>query len=125
MLERKWKIIYYEDENNKSEIREFIDRLKPRSKAKALAWIEILSNKGPNLLRPFADTLEDGIHELRIKLSGDQVRILYFFCYKDFIVLTNSFIKRTDKVPTAEILKCKEMREDFLKKHDEKSIGRK
>jgi phage-related protein len=124
MVERNWKIIYYEDDKNESEINKFIDGLKPRSKSKVLSWIDILSEKGPNLLRPFADTLEDGVHELRIKLAGNQARILYFFCYKDYIVLTNFFIKKTDKVPAAEILKCKKMRDDFLKRNDEKCTGR-
>ena len=49
------------------------------------------------------DLLQDGIHELRIKLSGVQVRILYFFCYKDIIILTNIFDKHTDRVPKSEI----------------------
>jgi len=38
-----------------------------------------LEKQGPNLPRPYTDLLEDGIHELRIKLSGEQIRILYFF----------------------------------------------
>jgi len=66
------------------------------------------------LPRPYADLLEDGIHELRIKLTGTQVRILYFFCYRNTIVLTNVFDKHSDKVPKKQIKLAKENRNDFL-----------
>ena len=85
---------------------EFIDSSKSKNQAKILSLISYLEDLGPNLPRPYADILEDGIHELRIKLSGDQIRILYFFCYKSFIVLTHVFNKNTDKVPKSEIKKA-------------------
>jgi phage-related protein len=65
-----------------------------------------------------------GFTNLRIKLSGDQVRVLYFFCYKDFIILTHAFNKTTDKVPKSEIKKTKKFREDFLKKFKEEQLRR-
>jgi phage-related protein len=78
--------------------------------------------KRPNLTRPYADLLGDGIHELRIKLTGKQVRILYFFCYRQYIILTHSFVKNTDKVPTNAINKAKRLREDFLKRYNETKL---
>ncbi len=84
--------------------------------------IAALEEKGPNLSRPYADLLKDGIHELRVKLSGNQVRVLYFFCYRDFIVLTNVFTKTTAKVPEADIREAKRCRDDFLKRTDEKML---
>ncbi|WP_039927931.1 type II toxin-antitoxin system RelE/ParE family toxin, partial [Leptospira yanagawae] len=74
------------------------------------------------ITRPYADLLIDGIHELRIKLSGSQIRILYFFCYKDYIILTNQFVKNTDKVPNSEINKAIKRRESFLQKYTEKIL---
>lgn len=114
----KWKIIYYEDLQNESEIFNFINNLKENHQAKVLAWLSMLEEKWPNLPRPYADSLTDGIHELRIKLSGNQIRILYFFCYKDFIILTNYFNKKTDKVPKMEIEKAIKRKGDFLKRFD-------
>jgi len=78
--------------------------------------------RGPNLPRPYADLLKDGIHELRVKLSGNQVRISYFFCWRDFIVLTNVLMKTTDKVPESEINNAKKCRDDFLKRIDEEML---
>jgi hypothetical protein len=74
-----WRIIYYEDANSESEVYSYIEAQDLRVQAKLFAWIDMLSEKGPNLTRPYADLLEDGIHELRIKLTSRQVRILYFF----------------------------------------------
>ena len=66
--------------------------------------------------------MEDGIHELRIKLTGTQVRILYFFCYQNIIILTNVFVKHSDKVPKEQIRIAKENRKDFLNRFSEKDI---
>ncbi len=81
-----------------------------------------METQGPNLPRPYADLLEDGIHELRLKLSGDQVRILYFFCFRDFIVLTHGFVKRTRRVPQSEIDLARKYRTDFLSRYDEQRL---
>lgn len=94
--------------------------MKDRQRAKALAWIGLLQDHGVNLHRPFADTLKGGIHELRMKITGDQLRILYFFCFQNKIVLTHCFNKTTDKVPAKEIRLAQKYREDFLKRHDKR-----
>ena len=95
-----------------------MESTKPREQAKILSLFELLEEKGPILPRPYADILDDGIHELRVKLSGKQIRILYFFCYRDFIVLTHAFQKKTTRVPKAELNKAKKYRDDFLYRAD-------
>ena len=119
-----WQVIYYEGANQVSEVFDFVSNRKESEKAKVLALLAILEEQGPQLPRPYADLLEDGIHELRIKLSGNQVRILYFFCFREFIVLTNVFIKNTDKVPVKEIKKAQNIRADFLHHYNEQSMRR-
>ena len=119
---RRWHVVYYEDANGRCEVREFIAKRTRAEQAKAYALFAVLEERGPQLPRPYADLLKDGIHELRVKLKGDQVRVLYFFCYRDFIVLTHSFVKRTGKVPEAEIRKAKRLRADFLQRRDERSL---
>ena len=122
--QRKWRVMYFEDTRGYSQVFEFIENRKVREKAKVLAWLEQLEQQGPNLPRPYADLLEEGIHELRVKLSGNQVRILYFFCFRDFIILTNVLIKTTDKVPRNEIQTAKKCRTDFLTRYNEQNIRR-
>jgi len=103
-------------------VKEFIDTRKDRDQAKIFSWLSLLVERGPDLPRPYADLLTDGIHELRLKLSGDQVRILYFFCYKEYIILTHVFTKQTDVVPPSEIKRAQKCRDDFLSRFDEKKI---
>ncbi|TGM22822.1 type II toxin-antitoxin system RelE/ParE family toxin [Leptospira selangorensis] len=122
-MSTKWKILYFtEKADQPSEIEIFINSKNERNQAKIFAWLDKLAELGPNLPRPYSDLLIDGIHELRIKLSGSQIRILYFFCYKDYIILTNQFVKNTDKVPKAEINKAIKRRETFLQKYTEKIL---
>ena len=123
-MPQPWRIVYYESIEGQCPMREFIDARSEREQAKLLSWIELLTDRGPNLPRPYSDLLEDGIHELRVILSGDQVRCLYFFCYRHFIVLTHAFVKRTGQVPKAEIRKSQEMRADFLNRFDERQLKR-
>lgn len=109
-----WTVIYYEAENGKCHIENFISSRSKNNKAKILSLLSILEEKGPTLPRPYADLLRDGIHELRIKLSGDQIRVLYFFCYQEFIILTHAFQKKSSKVPKSEIEKAIKLKDDFL-----------
>lgn len=112
-----YRVLYYEDINQKSQIFNYIEKLKDNEQIKVLNWIKKLQEEGPNLPRPYADYLRDDIYELRVKLTGDQIRILYFFCFKDYIVLTHSFRKNTQKVPPKEIKKALICRNDFLERY--------
>jgi phage-related protein len=123
-MSNKWNVSYYIEADGTKPVEEYIRKLSLNERAKTLAFVEKLEEKGPNLHRPYADLLEDGIYELRIKLTGTQVRILYFFCYKDIIVLTNIFDKHTDKVPKSEIKLAKRNRDDFLMRFSEQDIRR-
>jgi len=123
-MSKKWHVLYYIDPDGIKPVENYIRKLSIDERAKTLALIGHLEEKGPNLHRPYADLLEDGIHELRIKLTGTQVRILYFFCYQDVMILTNVFDKHTDKVPVSEIKLAKKNRSDFLSRYTEQEIRR-
>ena len=122
IMDRKWHVLYYEAKDGSCPIQVFIDSRKERDGAKILSWIALLEEQGPNLPRPYADLLTDGIHELRVKLSGDEVRLLYFFCFRDFIVLTHAFVKRTRRVPQSEINQARKYQADFLNRFDEQKL---
>lgn len=113
-----FEILFYKDSSGNVPVQQFIDSLDEREQAKMVAMIGYLQAYGFNAVRPNADILLDGIHELRTKITGDQVRTLYFFCYRNYIILTHSFIKRTNEVPEKEIRTAIHYREDFLKRFD-------
>jgi hypothetical protein len=109
-----WHILYCDAGLKACPVSEFIDACPPRHQVKILRFLSLLEEMGPTLPRPYADILHDGIHELRIKLSGEQVRLLYFFCYQKFIVLYYAFVKSASRVPERFILKVVGYRERLL-----------
>jgi phage-related protein len=121
-MNKGWQVLYYSRKDGSMPVKEYIDKLSLRERAKAMAFIGLLEERGPNLPRPYADLLGEGIHELRIKLTGTQTRILYFFCYQNSIVLTNVFDKHTEKVPKAPIKLAQKSRTDFLSRFTENEI---
>jgi hypothetical protein len=121
-MKNAWCVIYYETVDGKCPVRDFINSRNKENQTKILSMINYLEEHGPHLPRPYADLLADGIHELRTKLSGDEGRTLYFFCYKRFIILTHTFIKHENVVPTKEINKAITLRTDFLNRYTEKNL---
>ena len=63
---KKWYVTYYSKQDGSKPVEKYLKKLPINERAKTLAFIELLEEKGPNLHRPYADLLEDGIHELRI-----------------------------------------------------------
>ena len=95
--------------------KEFIKSLEPKMKAKVLRTIELLETNGTDLRLPYSEHLDDGIFELRTKISSNITRVLYFFYIGNRAILTNGFIKKTQKTPKEELLKAKKYKESFLR----------
>jgi hypothetical protein len=113
-VNQKWHILYCDDDLPRCPITEFIETCPPKHQVKILRFLSLLEELGPNLPRPYADILYDGVHELRVRLSGQHVRLLYFFCFQKFIILYYGFVKNTSRVPDFFIRKVITYREDFL-----------
>ena len=114
MLAQQWHIVYCDEHTDPCPVTEFIDRLAPKHQVKIIRFLSLLQEMGPTLPRPYADLLRDGIHELRIKLSGDQIRMLYFFCFRKFIVFYIAFVKNRSRVPETLIERVRRYRNKFL-----------
>lgn len=80
--------------------------------------IDILEQYGNQLREPYSKSLDDGIFELRAKVGSDISRVLYFFYYEGRIILTNGFVKKTQKTPQNEIALSKKYRRGFLEGND-------
>lgn len=99
----KYEILFYKNERGEVPIQDFIDSLQHKVQTKFMKTIELLSDEGSNLKRPYSDYLKEGIRELRIKFSPNEYRALYFFVSGNKIVITHAFVKKTDQVPEEEI----------------------
>ena len=107
------EIVFYEKENGEIPVKDFLDSLDIKMRKKALGQIVILESYGRTLREPYSKYIKDGIFELRIQFSSDISRIFYFFYVGDKIVLTNGFIKKTQKTPPKEIEKALKYKEDY------------
>ena len=97
-----YEIILYDTEDGKCPVAEFLNSLAPKILAKTLRTIDLLEQNGPVLREPYSKSIGNGIFELRTKYGSDINRILYFFIIGHKIILTNGFIKKTNKLPISE-----------------------
>ncbi|MBO4727804.1 MAG: type II toxin-antitoxin system RelE/ParE family toxin [Spirochaetaceae bacterium] len=82
-------------------------------RAKIERSIAILQQAGPELRLPYSEHLEDGIFEVRAKQGTNITRVLYFFFIGKKIILTNGFIKKTQKTPKEQLALAKKYRDEY------------
>ena len=109
---------FYEKENGEQPAKEFMLSLDKKLRAKLADTIMILQDNGYELREPYSKHISEGIFELRAKQGSDITRVMYFFYVDRHIILTNGFIKKTQKTPQSEIEKAKRYRSDYLKRKE-------
>jgi len=108
-----FEVDYYQLPNGEKPVKKFIDSLDTNMRSKALGSIEILEKYGNTLREPYSKSMGKGIYELRIRFAGDITRIFYFFIINNKIILTNGFIKKTEKTPPSELAIAGKYKADY------------
>lgn len=111
---QEFEILFYDKPNGEEPAKEFLLSLDVKMRAKMLRTIEMLQNNGYDLREPYSKSLGDGILELRAKVGSDISRVMYFFLVGRKAILTNGFIKKTQKTPKEEIARAKSYRDEYL-----------
>lgn len=114
-----YDVEYYEKADGSRPAEDFILSQDAKMQAKIFATLELLEIKGPGLREPFSKPLGDGIFEVRAKQGSDISRVLYFFVVGRKVILTNGFIKKTQKTPSREIDRARRYRADYQHKKEE------
>lgn len=114
-MNKNWNIYFCENDSQSCPVVDFIEQCSEKNQAKIFRFFSLLEENGPILPRPYSDILCCGIHELRIKLSGNHGRFLYFFHKDEKIVMFNAFYKKTDRVPEKYINHAQSYRESYFK----------
>lgn len=92
-----YEVILYDTEDGRCPVQELLDSLEPKLLAKTLRTIDLLEMNGPLLREPYSKLVENGIFELRTKQGSDITRVLYFFVMGKKAILTNGFVKKSQK----------------------------
>lgn len=118
-----YRIEFYEQEDGKSELWEFLEEMRIKSDfskdariqyKQMVLYIQLLSEKGTRMPDNITKHIEDGIWELR---PGSN-RVFYFFFEKDTFVLLHHFRKKSQKTPKREIDRAKSEREHYLQRKE-------
>ncbi len=108
------QIVFYTTTAGHCPVQEHLDDL-PDKAAQKVAWVlrlvRDLERVPANYLKKLADT--DDIWEIRVDVGRDTFRLLGFFDRRKLIVLTNFFMKKTQKTPPAEIRLAEERKADY------------
>lgn len=113
---KEFTIVLYTKKTGEKPVKCFLDSLETKMQAKTLRMITLLRQNGYDLREPYTKSLTDGILELRVIQGNNAVRILYFFMEGNTIVLTNGFIKKSNKTPRDALELAKKYRKDYLER---------
>lgn len=111
-----YSLVLYKKENGKVPIQEFYDELSAGMKAKLIGTFDLLAEFGPLIRAPYSKYLTDGIFELRVQKGNNIIRVFYFFEKNKVIILTNGYIKKTQKTDSLEISRAIQYRDDYRKR---------
>lgn len=92
------KAVYYQDARGRNPVEEFIEKFDDKTKGKILSRIEYLVEHWHEIRRPYADKIEGALYELRVDFAWNNVRVIYAYALKDYIILLHGFRKKTDRI---------------------------
>lgn len=110
---QRFDVEYFEKEDGTFPAEEFILSQDDKMRAKIFRLLELLEQKGNTLREPYSKSLDDGIFEIRAKQGNNITRVLYFFYIGNKIILTNGFVKKSQKTPPSEIALAKKYRAEY------------
>ena len=111
----EYKVKFYRNSlNGKEPVREYIDGLDKKNKAKVLKYVEFLRVNRGYLDEPYSKHIKGKVRELRVDLSTNRHRVFYFAFLDKVIILLHAFLKKTGRTPMWEIDKALENYNDAI-----------
>lgn len=113
------KVTFYKKPDGTKPVLDFLKDLDDNMRGKFTYVMTLLQEKGTSLRMPYSRPVDSGIFELRMKFGSDITRVLYFFVDGNEAILTNGFVKKSEKTPQSEITLAKKYRDDYLSRKKE------
>lgn len=108
-----YEVYFYDLPDGSKPVKDFMDTLDAKMFAKVVKTINMLKQIGPAMRLPYSEHFDDGIFEIRAKQGTNITRVLYFFFVGKKIILTNGFVKKTQKTPKKELDLAKKYRAEY------------
>ena len=105
-------VVFFRSSRGECFAEDFLQGLPGKARGKMLRWIAALETQGPDLPRPYADSVRGKIRELRMVFGSVQYRLLYFIVDKQ-VVITHGFIKKTGSVPVRELERAERLMDEW------------
>lgn len=109
------RILFYRSPTGRCQACDYAREMDVGHQAKAKRWFMALAELGPDIPPDYGKHLRDGVWELRIITQHHQHRFLYSF-WKDIVLVTNAFLKKSRTVPDGEIEKSRKALADWLRR---------
>jgi phage-related protein len=108
-----FKIAYHE-KNGKAVVRDYIEGLETKTKAKIYYMIELLRQRGWQMKYPDTEKVGDKIYALRVEYENNEYRLFYFFYSRDTIMFVHHVHKKSKKLRREDIDKAEKIRKEYL-----------
>ena len=111
-------IHFYRTISGKCPVEEFLDTLSDKQVEKVLWVLRIIRDVDfvpKEYLKKLVNT--DDIWEIRVKSGSNIFRILGFFHKNKIIILTNGFMKKTQKTPLKEIKLAQNRKKEYMERN--------
>ncbi|MDW7657654.1 MAG: type II toxin-antitoxin system RelE/ParE family toxin [Bacillota bacterium] len=112
-MKNKFVIIFYTKPDGTDLIKAFLDDLPVKLRVKAYGALALLEEYGNEIREPYSKHIRNGLFELRIKFSSDNIRLFYFFDHGQKIIVVNGYVKKDDKLKNALILSSLQIMNDY------------
>ena len=109
------EIIFYKLSSGKSPIEDFLNSLSAKE-AQKVVWVLSLIEDMENISTKFYKKLSNSndIIEVRAQIGKNNFRLLGFENKGSFVILTNGFKKKDQKVPKSEISLAQKRKDEYL-----------
>jgi len=111
------KVDFYKTNSGKSPISDFLDSLSGKQVQKITWVLEVIEEIRIIPKQYFKKLVNtNDIWEVRVILGSNIFRLLGFFDGNNLVILTNGFVKKTQKTPEQEIKLAEKRKKDYLER---------
>jgi len=104
----KWQIDFYSDKVKRDTL-----GFPKKIVGKILRIFETIEEFGPDLGKPYTESLGNGLFEIRAKGEEGIGRSLFCYAVGKRIVILSSFVKKSQKIPKHELDVAKERKKEI------------